>query len=108
MEQGSLFCIKKNLVFFLLIKILKTKGQTRSILVQNNRTVVILFIIVNIRQDSKITDQNRKKPQEIISKFRSWAKKGWGWGEQNFLNTVEKRVQLCELAYLALNKSHDY
>lgn len=108
MEQGSLFCIKKNSCFFSLIKILKTKGQTRSILVQNNRTVVILFIIVNIIQDSKITDQNRKKPQEIISKCRSWAKKGWGWGEQNVLNTVEKRVQLSELAYLALNKSHDY
>lgn len=78
---GKLILYKKKiLVFFLLIKILKTKGQTRSILVQNNRTVVILFIIVNIIQDSKITDQNRKKPQEIISKCRSWAKKGWGWG----------------------------
>lgn len=39
---------------------LKVK-QTRSILAQNNRTVDILFIIVIITQDCKITDQNRKK-----------------------------------------------
>lgn len=52
------FFTDKNLK--LKVEQLKVK-QTRSILAQNNRTVDILFIIVNIIQDSKIIDKNRKK-----------------------------------------------
>lgn len=71
----------------------------------------ILFIIVNIIQDSKIIDQNRKKKkrQEIISSCRSWAKTrvGGGRGAKLIKLLKKKRVELCELAYLALNSSHD-
>lgn len=70
----------------------------------------ILFIIVNIIQDSKIIDQNRKKKkrQEIISSCRSWAKTRVGGGRgAKLLKLLKKHVELCELAYLALNNSHD-